>query len=524
MPQQNLFQILESRKVKALIFDLDGVITQTAKLHASAWKSMFDAYLQQRGEKEGKTYPPLEIATDYRRYLDGMPRTDGVRNFLASRGITLPEGSPTDAPGTETVAGIGNLKNKHFQETLLREGVEVYPDAAAFLKAMQRGYRIAVISASKNCQAILAAAGLEAFFEVRVDGVVAEALKLRGKPQPDVFLEAARRLGIAPKQAAVFEDAQAGVAAGKAGGFALVVGIDRTNQAEELLANGADLVLQEFPTQQDMMNTSTKQVQRHDGKTLSSALNKVQELLQGKTPAVFLDYDGCLSPIVKDPAKAFMSEPMRQTLQKLASRCPVAVVSGRDRADVAKLVQLDNLYFAGSHGFDISGPNNMHTEPGGAAAAVPALDQAQQELNERLRDVPGVLVERKRYAIAVHYRNVPEEQVSKVLDVTHEVLAKHEALKPGPGKMVLELKPNLDWHKGKAVHWLLQELHLNKPGIIPLYIGDDLTDEDAFAALQGEGIGILVGEHDEETAATYRLENVEEVQAFLEALSEQVKH
>ena len=264
-------------------------------------------------------------------------------------------------------------------------------------------------------------------------------------------------------------------------------------------------------------------MQKHNGSTLPSALHKVQELLHHKTPAVFLDYDGCLSPIVKDPDKAVLTDDMRATLKHLADVCPVAVVSGRDRANVEQLVQLGNLYYAGSHGFDISGPNNMHTEPGGAAAAVPALDAAQQELNELLQHVQGVLVERKRYAIAVHYRNVPEEQVSEVLQVVQEVLSGYKELKPGPGKKVLELKPNLDWHKGKAVQWLLQELHLNKPDIIPLYIGDDLTDEDAFAALQGEGIGILVGEHDEDTAATYRLENVEEVQAFLKSLTEHVK-
>ncbi|RIJ41894.1 trehalose-phosphatase [Pontibacter oryzae] len=272
-----------------------------------------------------------------------------------------------------------------------------------------------------------------------------------------------------------------------------------------------------------MTNPSATNIQKYNGKTLPSALHKISELLHGKTPAVFLDYDGCLSPIVKDPEMAVLTPEMRETLQKLAEVCPVAVVSGRDRANVEGLVKLDNLYFAGSHGFDISGPGNMHTEPGGAKAAIPALDNAQVELNKLLTGVKGVLVERKRYAIAVHYRNVPDEQVQRVLDAAHEVLTRHKELKPGPGKKVLELKPNLDWHKGKAVRWLLAELDLNQPNIIPLYIGDDLTDEDAFAELQGSGIGILVGEHDEDTAAEYRLEDVEEVQAFLEALTLFVK-
>lgn len=268
-----------------------------------------------------------------------------------------------------------------------------------------------------------------------------------------------------------------------------------------------------------MTNPSSSNIKRYKGKNLPSALNKISELLHDKTPAVFLDYDGCLSPIVMDPDKAILSPEMRETLKSLAELCPVAVVSGRDRANVESLVQLNNLYYAGSHGFDITGPNNMRTEPGGATAAIPALDKAQAELNTLLTGVKGVLVERKRYAIAVHYRNVPEDKVQTVLDAAHNVLANYKELKPGPGKKVLELKPNLDWHKGKAVYWLLNELNLNQPDIIPLYIGDDLTDEDAFAELQGKGIGILVGEHDEDTAAEYRLEDVEEVQAFMKALT-----
>lgn len=264
-------------------------------------------------------------------------------------------------------------------------------------------------------------------------------------------------------------------------------------------------------------------MQKHNSRDLPSALKDIPRLLNGKKPAVFLDYDGCLSPIVKDPDKAILTREMRGTLQRLADVCPVAVVSGRDRANVQQLVQLDNLYFAGSHGFDISGPDNLQTEPGGAKAALPALEEAHKVLQEKLKGINGVLVERKRYAIAVHYRNVPENQVDQVLQITNEVIAQHPALKKGPGKKIMELKPNLDWHKGKAVQWLLDELDLNQPGIIPIYIGDDLTDEDAFATLQGQGIGIMVGEHDEKTAATYRLEDVEEVQAFLESLTQTIK-
>lgn len=258
---------------------------------------------------------------------------------------------------------------------------------------------------------------------------------------------------------------------------------------------------------------------KHNPETLPSALQQIPQLLEGKKPAVFLDYDGCLTHIVKDPDKAILSKKMRDTLQRLAQVCSVAIVSGRDRANVANLVQLDNLYFAGSHGFDISGPGNMHTEPGGAKDALPALDRAEVELNSRLKHIAGAMVERKRYAIAVHYRNVPEEHVAELKRIVADVLQKHHALKEGLGKKIIELKPNLNWHKGKAVLWLLSELGLDRPDIVPLYIGDDITDEDAFAELQGRGIGILVGEHDEKTAAEYRLENVEEVEEFLQKLT-----
>jgi len=248
--EENLNTQLQEKNIKALVLDMDGVITQTAKVHAQAWKRMFDDYLLRRGKQEGKAYEPLSIATDYRQYIDGIPRYDGVRNFLASRSIILPEGTPEDAPGVETVAGLGNLKNQYFQEVLHSNGVEPYPDTVAWLQQQRaQGLRTAVISASKNCKAILASAGLEDFFEVRVDGVVSAEKGLKGKPAPDIFLEAARQLGVRPQEAAVFEDALAGVQAGKAGGFALVVGVDRTDDAAGLKKHGADLVINKFPAE-----------------------------------------------------------------------------------------------------------------------------------------------------------------------------------------------------------------------------------------------------------------------------------
>lgn len=230
--------------IVACLFDLDGVLTRTADLHAAAWKQTFDAFLRQRAAPGGGSPPPFDAVADYDAYVDGKPRADGVRSFLASRGIELPEGSPADPPSAETVHGLGRRKNELVLELMAQRGVAAYEGSLRFLAAVREaGLRRAVVTSSENAGAVLRAAGLEGVFDVQVDGAVADELALAGKPAPDVFLEAARRLGVEPRRAAVFEDALAGVAAGRAGGFALVVGIDRAGQAAELRARGADLVV-----------------------------------------------------------------------------------------------------------------------------------------------------------------------------------------------------------------------------------------------------------------------------------------
>ena len=231
----------------AIIFDLDGVVTRTASVHAAAWKRLFDAYLRQRPAREGEDHRPFDIGSDYPRHLDGRPRYDGVRNFLHSRGIEIPWGAPQDSPDRETVHGLGNRKNGYFQEALQTDGVEVYDTTIAFIREVRsRGIGTAIISASRNCRKVLKAAGIEDLFDARVDGEIADELNLPGKPAADVFLEAARRLGSDPKRSVVLEDALAGVQAGAAGGFGLVIGIDRIGQAQELRRRGADIVVHDL--------------------------------------------------------------------------------------------------------------------------------------------------------------------------------------------------------------------------------------------------------------------------------------
>jgi beta-phosphoglucomutase family hydrolase len=233
--------------ITTCLFDLDGVLTQTAKVHAKAWKDMFDDFLRERAERAGEPFEPFDRPTDYDEYVDGKPRLDGVRSFLESRGIDLPMGSPADPPEAETVHALGTRKNGLVLELIRQQGVEPYEGSVRFVQAARdQGLRGAVVSSSTNCRDVLAAAGIEEYFEVIVDGVVAEREGLAGKPAPDTFLAAARKLEAEPSEAAVFEDALAGVEAGRAGDFGWVVGVDRTGQAEALRRRGADVVVQDL--------------------------------------------------------------------------------------------------------------------------------------------------------------------------------------------------------------------------------------------------------------------------------------
>lgn len=228
--------------IDGLLFDLDGVVTRTAAVHAAAWKRLFDEFLAR--QVKGTAWRPFDIATDYRTYVDGKARRDGVRSFLQARGLSLPEGTSNDGPEAETIHGLAERKNAYVLAHLARDGVQTYEAATALIRdARARGFKTAVVSASENCAAVLQAAGLETLFDVRVDGTDLDRLPLQGKPAPDMFLEAARRLGVVPARAVVFEDAIAGVQAGRAGGFALVVGVDRVGQADALHRYGADVVV-----------------------------------------------------------------------------------------------------------------------------------------------------------------------------------------------------------------------------------------------------------------------------------------
>jgi beta-phosphoglucomutase family hydrolase len=233
--------------VAACLFDMDGVVTQTAVVHAAAWKEMFDEFLRARAEATGTQFVPFDPHAEYDTYVDGKPRLDGTRSFLESRGIDLPEGTPDDPPGTPTLYGLSNRKNNLVLEKIATGGVQVYPGSITYIRSVKdKGISTAIVSASANTVQVLKSAGIEDLFDVRIDGVIAKQRGLRGKPTPDTFLAAAQALGMSAHQAAVFEDAQAGVAAGRAGGFAIVVGVDRVDQAEALREHGADIVVKDL--------------------------------------------------------------------------------------------------------------------------------------------------------------------------------------------------------------------------------------------------------------------------------------
>lgn len=242
----------ESKRVNrdqydAVLFDLDGVITNTATLHATCWKQMFDEYLRERAEQKGEAFRPFDLATDYRLYVDGEPRFDGVRDFLRSRRIQLPEGTPDDPADVETVHGLGNRKNELVNRAIAELGVEPYAGTVQFIHQLRGdGFKIAVVTSSQNCDAVLRAAKLDDLFEVRVDGNLIQAQRLAGKPAPDTFLIAAKQLGVEPIRTVVIEDAISGVEAGSNGKFGLVIGVARKGNAEELKRHGAHLVVDDL--------------------------------------------------------------------------------------------------------------------------------------------------------------------------------------------------------------------------------------------------------------------------------------
>lgn len=492
-------------KFDACIFDLDGVITQTQDLHFLAWKKTFDEFLKSKKLKRRFTI------RDYLIYVDGKPRIKGAESFLKTINIQLPLGRETDF-GFNSIWGIANIKNKYFESILEKKGVKVFKSTLKFIwKLKKNNFKLAVISASKHCKAILRKANIENFFDTIIDGNDAEKLGLKGKPDPDIFEEAAKRLGVKKERCIIVEDSVAGIKAGKRGGFGLLIGIDRGGNRDALLNAGADIVVKSL----DKLNVIKVNV---EGK--NELIKRIEgEMGKGKKIFLFTDYDGTLTPIVDKPELAILDEDMKKILQSLTRKINVTVVSGRSLADIKKLVSLKNIYYSGNHGFEIE-VGDKKIELKRARKFLPLLSEAEEMLKKI--KINGLLLEKKKYSLAFHYRLVKAEEAERIKKRVKEV-AEKLGLKLKYGKKVIELMPRIRWDKGEAIKWIIKNLNIDVKNSLIIYMGDDLTDEDAFKAVNAvEGVSILVVSKDayETTSAKYFLKGIEEVREFLSWLAQ----
>jgi trehalose 6-phosphate phosphatase len=332
-----------------------------------------------------------------------------------------------------------------------------------------------------------------------------------------VLVEAANRLAVRPGRCAVVASTEAGVTAARAGGFALVVAIDSTGA---LNSRGADTVIS------DVREVGVRTGYRRMSELPDGA--QAVELTTGRQPAVFYDFDGTLSEIVEDPDSARLVDGAADALTSLSAACPVAILSGRDLADVRERIGLPGLWYAGSHGFELTGPDGTHHQNPEAAASIPVLTEAAADLADQLGHIPGVVVEHKRFGVAVHYRNADRDRVGEVAAAVRTA-GQRTALRVTTGREVIELRPNIDWDKGKTLHWVLDYIRDNEGAgpLLPIYLGDDITDEDAFDAVDDDGIAILVRHSDDgdrATAARYALDDPGRVREFTERLARRLAH
>jgi alpha,alpha-trehalase len=501
-------------KIDAVILNLDGVVTRTTNLHIRAWRHVLNAYLRDRATRGGEDYRPFDVRHDYNRYIDGRPRCQAVKHFLLSRHIDLPMGDLDDPSDRETVCGLGNRKKLIFDWYVKEGGVEVYGCAIALVRRLRKaGIKTAVVSASKHCDSILEGAEIADLFDARVDGSDAERLDLDSKPDPDIFLEAARLIGVEPARTAVLEDTVVGITAAKRGRFALVVGVHSGVQDRKMWEHGADFVVC------DLCRADVEGGGVSEQPSLPRALTDmdlVSKQLTGKRPALFLDYGGTLAPIRDDTG---FPEELRQLLRRAAQRMTVVVVSGRDLVEVSRLVGLPEIIYAGSHGLEIRGPDLQLVLPEGVEALYD-LNEAARELAQSLESIPEARLERKRFALLVRYRVQAGGGTGRVKLAVERVRERFPQLQLTGGKEVIELLPDIDWDKGRAVRWLLSELGLDGPDVLPIYIGDDVTDEDAFRAVRAGGLGILVADRLQPSAATYWVKDTDHVARLLRHLVE----
>ncbi|MBU1864472.1 MAG: trehalose-phosphatase [Candidatus Omnitrophica bacterium] len=524
----------------AFIFDLDGVITKTALVHGRSWKKMFDDYLRFREKRDGEPFHEFTHDIDYLTYVDGKPRYNGVKSFLKSRGIELPMGEPTDPSENETICALGNRKNLFFNEIIKKDGVEVYPSTIELIKTLKNNnVRIGVASSSKNCKIVLESAGIDHLFETRVDGMVSVEFGLKGKPEGDIFVRAARNLGATPLKSVVIEDAKSGVMAGRNGGFGLVIGVAREKNAAVLMRNGADVVVRDlsdmtidwivdwfhkkpkpfFSAWEECKNVTHIPRLPHKHKTtiMVSPYNfrsPQSAVITEKKLVFFLNYDGTLMPIKDRPSEAVLDDDMKNIVLELSRIHTVAIISGRQREELQSLVGIENIFYASNHGFDIAGPGYSIVHPK-AKKLLSKGAKVRALVSKAIGNIPGILIEEKKYITAIHYRLVSKKNVSQITETVNSIIQNNPKFRLLKGKQVYEILPNVDWGKGNAIRWLMKTFKLPWSKASVFYIGDDITDEFAFRTIRTRGTGIVVSEESRESAAHFQLSSPEEVKKLL---------
>jgi trehalose 6-phosphate phosphatase len=490
-------QFTAKEHLKGIILDMDGVVTDTREFHFLAWKRSFDAFLQRAGRAGDFS------RADYENYVDGKNREAGTEAFLEARGLSP---SPTECDV------LCAEKNEAYLELVRGAESLVFKDAEACLRDWKaRNVPVALITASKNAAVVLDRAKLTDTFSVVVDATDAEKLKLRGKPSADCFLEAARRLNLRPDECTIVEDSLAGVAAGIRGGFHEVLGMSRPGQTppEKLVASGADVVVSDL----------------REVTELPDALahwNEFELKLRSFEPILFLDFDGTLTDIVGDPGAAELGTKMRTLLGRLSRGLKVTIVSGRDLSDLKGRVALENVFYVGCHGLDMSGPGCFSYCAEEVASSLPELELATMEVTTKLAHFGGVLIERKKYATAVHYRNVSSADEDSVRRTVEELVGRFSRVTLKTGKKVLEIFPKVPRDKGTSFRKILGLLNGPADRCLPIYIGDDDTDEDVFRILGHREIGIRVdATRRVPTWARYTLASPREVYQFLGLLDRQ---
>ncbi|WP_347251382.1 trehalose-phosphatase [Legionella sp.] len=503
-------------KIKGIIFDMDGVVTQTTDLHFKSWKIILDHFLRQINETN------INFShRDYLFYFDGVSRENGVKNFFNAYKIDEYKIRNYYNNLADCINSICMKKNNLLLSIIAEDKVQVFPDCIEFIKYISDlNYKSAIISSSKNCRKVLERAGIMDLFPVCVDGKTAEEKNIPGKPNPAIFLEAANQLNLLPDECMVVEDALAGVSAAKEGRFGLVVALDRENKLfTEFSQYNPDYILTDLSKKQVNLyevfleGKPTTITALYSLPIISSALTQQREVV------IFLDYDGTLTPIVDRPQDAHLSPEMKKSLIELCKNYLTLVISGRQLENLKEKIGIADLYYAGNHGYEFDGPQYLGFPFEMGQEYLEDIQSFFEKTDAILKDIRGCIIENKKFTLSVHYRLVNENQHQFISSSIDLLLQDHPKLSRHEGKKVIEIRPKISWNKGIASLNFLKWIKKDNANVIPIYIGDDVTDEDAFQLFNLNGITVKVGANTN-THARYFLESPNQVKFFLDQLNE----